>query len=80
MHMTALMRRVLQADGKARNAGLSREEGHYINDRRVMDGFKVPFHGPSLRVKYQAEVRIKDVKNVAALKTMKYHKSSQRNC
>ena len=53
----------LQADGKARTAGLSREDGHYINDRRVMDGFKVSFHGPLLRVKYQAEVRIKDVKN-----------------
>ncbi len=53
----------LAADGKARKAGLSREDGHYINDRRVMDGFKVTFHGPLLRVKYQAEVRIKDVKD-----------------
>jgi len=52
----------LQADGKARNIGLKREEGHYINDRRVMDGFKVSFHGPLLRIKYQAETRIKDVK------------------
>jgi len=53
----------LQADGKARTAGLKREDGHFINDRRVMDGFKVTFHGPILRVKYQAEVRIKDVKD-----------------
>lgn len=53
----------LQADGVARKVGLAREDGHYINDRRVMDGFKVSFHGPILRVKYQAEVRIKDVKN-----------------
>ena len=52
----------LQADGKARDAGLKRQDGHYINDRRVMDGFKVSFHGPLLRVKYQAEVRVKDVK------------------
>ena len=52
----------LTADGRARTVGLSREDGHYINDRRVMDGFKVSFHGPILRVKYQAEVRIKDVK------------------
>ena len=51
----------LQADGKARDAGLTRQDGHYINDRRVMDGFKVSFHGPILRVNYQAEVRIKDV-------------------
>ena len=53
----------LQADGKARDAGLKRQDGHYINDRRVMDGFKVSFHGPLLRIKYQAEVRIKDVKD-----------------
>jgi hypothetical protein len=53
----------LQADGRARTAGLSREDGHYINDRRVMDGFKVSFHGPILRVKYQAETRIKEVQD-----------------
>jgi hypothetical protein len=51
----------LQADAKARTAGLKREDGHYINDRRVMDGFNVSFHGPILRVKYQAETRIKEV-------------------
>ena len=53
----------LAADGEARKVGLTREDGHFINDRRVMDGFKVVFHGPILRIKYQAEVRIKDVKN-----------------
>ena len=52
----------LAADGKARDAGLKRQDGHFINDRRVMDGFGVKFHGPLLRVTYQAEVRIKDVK------------------
>ena len=52
----------LAADGKARDAGLKRADGHFINDRRVMDGFGVKFHGPILRVTYQAEVRIKDVK------------------
>jgi len=50
-------------DGRARKVGLSREEGHYINDRRVMDGFKVSFHGPLLRINYQADARIKDVKD-----------------
>tara|TARA_R110002020_G_scaffold76558_13_gene193962 strand:+ start:2040 stop:2588 length:549 start_codon:yes stop_codon:yes gene_type:complete len=55
----------LAADGQARSAGLKREDGHYINDRRVMDGFKVSFHGPILRVNYQAEVRIKDVKDAS---------------
>jgi len=53
----------LQTDGKARAAGLERENGHYIHDRRVMDGFGVVFHGPILRIKYQAETRIKDVKD-----------------
>ena len=53
----------LQADGKARSAGLKREQGHFINDRRVMDGFQVSFHGPILRVKYQAESRIKEVQS-----------------
>jgi len=53
----------LQTDGKARSAGLERENGHYIHDRRVMDGFGVVFHGPILRIKYQAETRIKDVKD-----------------
>ena len=52
----------LQADGKARSAGLQRENGHYIHDRRVMDGFNVKFHGPVLRLTYQAETRIKEVK------------------
>ena len=51
----------LQADGKARDAGLKRQDGHYINDRRVMDGFNVKFMGPLLRVTYQAEARIKEV-------------------
>ena len=52
----------LAADGKARDAGLKRQDGHFINDRRVIDGFKVRFHGPILRVTYQSEVLLKDVK------------------
>jgi len=53
----------LQADGIGRSAGLKREQGHYIHDRRLMDGFMVSFHGPILRVKYQAETRIKEVQD-----------------
>ncbi len=53
----------LAADGKARTAGLKREEGHFINDRRVMDGFNVKFMGPVLRLTYQAETRIKEVQD-----------------
>jgi hypothetical protein len=51
----------LQADGKARDVGLKRQNGHYINDRRVMDGFQVKFHGPILRLSYQSETRLKEV-------------------
>jgi hypothetical protein len=53
----------LAADGKARDAGLKRANGHFINDRRVIDGFGVKFHGPILRVTYQSEIRIKDVQD-----------------
>ena len=53
----------LQADGRAREVGLKRENGHFITDRRVMDGFGVKFHGPILRINYQAETRIKEVQD-----------------
>ena len=53
----------LQADGRARDAGLKRQDGHYINDRRIIDGFGVVFHGPIMRIKYQAEIRLKDVQD-----------------
>ena len=52
----------LTTDERVRKAGLTREDGHIINDRRVMDGFKVSFQGQILKVKYQSEIRIKDVK------------------
>jgi len=51
----------LSADGKARKVGLHREEGHLINDRRVIDGFNVRFSGPILTITYQSEIRLKEV-------------------
>jgi len=51
----------LNADKKPRKVGLKREEGHIINDRRVIDGFKVRFNGPLLTILYQSETRLKDV-------------------
>ena len=42
-------------------AGLAREEGDPILDRRVMDGFRVRFIGPILRVSYQSETLMKEV-------------------
>jgi len=53
----------IAADGKERKAGLKREDGHFIKDRRVMDGFGVKFHGPILRITYQAETRLKEVQD-----------------
>jgi hypothetical protein len=48
-------------DGTARKVGLKREEGHMINDRRVIDGFNVKFMGNVLRVTYQGECQLKEV-------------------
>jgi len=50
-------------DGSEADVGLTREDGDPILDRRVMDGFKVRFIGPILRVSYQAEIRLQDVKD-----------------
>lgn len=50
-------------DGQARKVGLGREEGHPILDKRVNDGFSVKFLGNVIRVTYQSDVRLKDVKD-----------------
>jgi len=48
-------------DGTARPAGLRREEGHLINDSRVIDGFGIKFMGNVLRINYHGEVQLKEV-------------------
>jgi len=48
-------------DGVAKKTGLKREEGHLINDKRVMDGFSVKFYGNKLCIKYQGEIKLKEV-------------------
>ena len=48
-------------DGKARPSGLRREEGHLINDSRVIDGFGIKFVGNVLRINYHGEVQLKEV-------------------
>ena len=50
-------------DGSDAKVGRDREQGDLILDRRVIDGFKVIIMGPILRITYQAEVRLKDVKD-----------------
>jgi hypothetical protein len=51
------------SDGEARKVGLKREEGDPITDSRIMDGFKVKFHGDKLVVLYHSELPIKEVHN-----------------
>ena len=41
--------------------GLKREEGHPINDSRIMDGFKVSLSGNQLCIHYHSEIKLKDV-------------------
>lgn len=48
-------------DGTARKIGLQREEGDPILDRRVIDGFKVRFQGPTMIITYQSEIKLKEV-------------------
>jgi len=48
-------------DGVARKVGLKREEGDPILDSRVMDGFKVKFYGNKICIKYQADIKLKDI-------------------
>ena len=49
------------ADGKARKAGLNREEGDPILDKRVIDGFKVKFSGDAMCIVYQSDIKLKDI-------------------
>tara|TARA_R100001129_G_C5251529_1_gene228502 strand:- start:18 stop:560 length:543 start_codon:yes stop_codon:yes gene_type:complete len=51
----------LTEDGESIKAGLKREEGDPILDRRVIDGFNVSFHGPLMCIQYHSEVQLKEV-------------------
>jgi len=51
----------LDENGDPIKVGLNREEGDPILDSRVMDGFKVQFMGPVLRIKYSSELPLKEV-------------------
>ena len=50
-------------EGKPLKAGLRREEGNPLIDKRVMDGFNVGFHGPYMCIKYHSECTIREVLN-----------------
>jgi hypothetical protein len=51
----------LDDEGEPIKVGLKREEGHPINDSRVMDGFSVTYPGEQLCVHYHSEIKLKDV-------------------
>jgi|TARA_R110000744_G_scaffold16446_3_gene45274 hypothetical protein len=51
----------LNKDGEALKAGLQREEGNPLLDKRVIDGFNVVFYGPMMCIKYHSEVQLKEV-------------------
>ena len=51
----------LDSKGERIKAGLKREEGHLINDKRVIDGFNVRFHGNKMIINYHGEVNMKEV-------------------
>jgi hypothetical protein len=48
-------------DGVARTAGLQREAGDPIHDKRVMDGFSVSFYGNKMCIKYQSDIFLREV-------------------
>tara|TARA_R100000664_G_C2744363_1_gene132361 strand:+ start:686 stop:1225 length:540 start_codon:yes stop_codon:yes gene_type:complete len=48
-------------EGKPLEIGLTREDGHYVNDSRTLDGFKIKFAGATLVINYQGEIRLKEV-------------------
>jgi hypothetical protein len=50
----------LTEDGEPIKAGLQREEGHPILDKRVMDGFNVKFYGNMMCLTYQSEIQLKE--------------------
>tara|TARA_R100001509_G_scaffold54467_1_gene29838 strand:+ start:3309 stop:3863 length:555 start_codon:yes stop_codon:yes gene_type:complete len=51
----------LDESGEPIKAGLQREEGDPILDKRVMDGFGVRFYGNMMCLSYMSEVHLKEV-------------------
>lgn len=51
----------LDENGEPLLAGLRREEGDPILDKRVMDGFNVKFYGNMMCLSYMSEVQLKEV-------------------
>ena len=48
-------------DGEVKKAGLQREEGCPIMDKRVMDGFNVKFYGNKVCINYQSDIQLREI-------------------
>jgi hypothetical protein len=51
----------LNEEGDSVQAGLSREDGNPLIDRRVIDGFNVRFFGNKMVLAYHSETKLKEV-------------------
>jgi|TARA_B100000900_G_scaffold374062_1_gene355093 hypothetical protein len=51
----------LDENNEPLKAGLNREEGDPILDKRIIDGFKVRFSGNVMHLTYMSEVKLKEV-------------------
>jgi|TARA_Y100000310_G_C20660870_1_gene804699 hypothetical protein len=51
----------LDESGEPLLAGLQREEGNPLLDKRVMDGFNVVFYGNMMCIGYHSEIQLKEV-------------------
>ena len=51
----------LTEDGEPVTAGLAREDGDPLLDKRVLDGFKGKFYGNMMCLAYHSEVQLKEV-------------------
>jgi hypothetical protein len=51
----------LDEKGEPVKAGLQREDGDPILDKRVLDGFRVKFYGDKMCLMYHSEVQLKEV-------------------
>tara|TARA_R100000008_G_scaffold83345_1_gene68660 strand:+ start:1271 stop:1810 length:540 start_codon:yes stop_codon:yes gene_type:complete len=51
----------VDSDGELVEAGLQREEGNPLIDKRVIDGFNVSFYADRMCLSYHSEVQLKEV-------------------
>ena len=51
----------LDENGEPVTAGLQREEGRPLIDKRVMDGFNINFNGNMMCLGYHSEVQLREV-------------------